>query len=148
MVKKCLEKFVLVVMFWLLCTVSATAGNLNTISSTDFKEMLDDQKPVIIADIQKKNNFRKHHFYAAVETNAYPVKTSSERNKLEIIVEMFEKTGNPIVIVGPRGTSGAKRACKYLMEQGISQEEIFLLEGGIKEWPYKELLMDIAGGCA
>ena len=61
---------------------------------------------------------------------------------------MFEKTGSPIVIVGPRGTSGARRACEYLLEQGIPQEKIFLLDGGIRDWPYKEMLMDIAGGCA
>jgi rhodanese-related sulfurtransferase len=148
MVKKWLERFVLVAIFWLFCTVSVSAGTLNIISSGDFKEMLDTQKPVIIADIQKRNDFRKHHFYAAIETNAYPVKTSSERKKLETIVEMFEKTGNPIVIVGPRGTSGSKRASEYLLEQGVPQDKIFLLEGGIREWPYKELLMDIAGGCA
>jgi rhodanese-related sulfurtransferase len=148
MVKKLLEKFVFVAIFWLLCTVSASAGTLNIISSSDFKEMLDTQEPVIIADIQKTNNFRKHHFYAAIETNAYPVKTSSQRKKLETIVKMFEKTGDPIVIVGPRGTSGSKRACEYLQEEGVPQDKIFLLKGGIREWPYKELLMDIAGGCA
>jgi len=148
MVKKWLENFVLMAMFWLLCTVSATAANINSISSRDFKEMLDNRKPVIIADIQKMNDFRKHHFYAAVETNAYPVKTSSDKDNLETIVEMFEKTGSPIVIVGPRGTSGARRACEYLLEQGIPQEKIFLLDGGIRDWPYKEMLMDIAGGCA
>ena len=148
MVKEWLEKFVLVAMFCLLCTVSATAANINSISSRDFKEMMDNRKPVIIADIQKMNDFRKHHFYAAIETNAYPVKSSFDKDKLETVIEMFEKTGNPIVVVGPRGTSASIRACEYLLERGIPQEKIFFLDGGIRDWPNPEMLMDIAGGCA
>lgn len=148
MVRKGLETFVLVAIFWMLCTVSATAGTLNSISAADFKEIMDTHKPVVIADIQKMNDFRKHHFYAAIETNAYPVKTVSDQEKLDKIVEMYKKTGNPIVVVGPRGTSAAKRAGEYLLEQDVPQDKIFLLEGGIREWPYREMLMDIAGGCA
>jgi len=148
MLRNRLEILGVVCLLWLACSVSVAAAGLNFISAAEFKEMLDTNQPIVIADIQKSNNFRKHHFYAAVETDAYPVKTDSQRKQLEKIIAMFEKTGNPIVIVGPRGTSGAKRACEYLLDQDIPQEKIFILEGGIKAWPYKEMLIDIAGGCA
>ena len=139
---------VLVTAFWLLCSVAAIAADVNFISAADFKSMLDNRKPVVIADIQKQNDFRKHHFYAAVETGAYPVRTDPQKEQLDKVVDMFEKTGNLIVIVGPRGTSGSRRAYDYLLEQGVPEKMIFILEGGIREWPYKEMLIDIAGGCA
>ncbi|RLB86256.1 MAG: rhodanese-like domain-containing protein, partial [Deltaproteobacteria bacterium] len=113
-----------------------------------FKEWLADKKPMILADIQKSNDFKKHHFYGAIETNAYPVKTSGDVAKLDVILRMFHKTGNDVIILGPRGGSSAKRAGNYLLEEGVPMEKLFILDGGIRNWPEQEMLLDVAGGCA
>lgn len=134
--------------FCLFSSTWAFAANINYIEADDFKAIIDDNTPVIIADIQKPKDFQKHQFYGSIETDAYPVKTETQQQLLDTIVEMFEKTGNQIVIVGPRGTSAAKRAFNYLLDEAIPADKLFILKGGIKQWPYKELLIDVAGGCA
>lgn len=145
MLKKAL---VMVPAFWLLCTVAAIAANINYMLADELKSMLDNKKPLVIADIQKTKEFKKHHFYSAIETSAYPVKSNADKQLLDKVVDMYAKTGNPIVIVGPRGSSASKRAYNYLLDQGVPEDKIFILKGGVKDWPYKELLIDIAGGCA
>jgi len=145
MLKKTL---LLVSVFWMLFTVAAIAAEIQYMPADDLKTMLDDKKPVVIADIQKPKEFQKHHFYSAIETSAYPVKSDAEKQLLDKVVSMYEKTDNPIVIVGPRGSSASRRAYAYLLDQDVPEDKIFILKGGIKEWPYKELLIDIAGGCA
>ena len=142
------KALVMVPAFWLLCTVVAVAADINYMAVDDFKSMLDGQKPVVIADIQKPKDFQKHHFYTAIETDAYPVKKDASKQLLDKVVDMYEKTGNPIVIVGPRGSSASKRAYKYLLEQDVPAQKVFILKGGLRAWPYKELLIDLSGGCA
>jgi rhodanese-related sulfurtransferase len=143
-----LKKLSLFVVVLLLCATNVLAGDENFITADDFKAMLDKNTPVVIADIQKAKNFQKQHFFDAVETDAYPVKKDAEKEQLGKIVELFQKTGNPVVIVGPRGGSGAKRAYRYLLDQGVPADKLFILKGGVREWPYEELLIDTAGGCA
>ncbi len=145
MVKKLL---ILMSALFLLSAAWATAAEINYIPADDFKAIIENNTPVIIADIQKPKDFQKHQFYGSIETSAYPVKTETQQQLLDKVVEMFEKTGNQVVIVGPRGTSAAKRAFKYLLDEAIPAEKLLILKGGIKEWPYKELLIDVAGGCA
>jgi len=140
-------RFVLVV---LLLSFAATAGaaELNYMDAARFKGLCSSKAPMVLADIQKPHDFRKHHFFAAIETDAYPVKTGTDKAKLEVILQMFQKTGNDVIVIGPRGGPASKRAANYLIEQGIPAEKIFVLEGGIKKWPDQEMLLDVAGGCA
>ncbi len=145
-VLKKLSVFVLALL--LLCAGNVFAGGENFITAEDFKVILDGNKPAVIADIQKPKDFQKAHFYDAIETDAYPVKKDAEKEQLGKIVEMYQKTGNQVIIVGPRGGSGSKRAYQYLLEQGIPADKLFILKGGMRKWPYEELLIDTAGGCA
>ena len=139
---------ILIPAFCLFCVAAAFAAENNYIEADAFKTMIENNAPVIIADIQKPKNFQKHQFFGSIETGAYPVKTETQQQLLDQIIEMYEKTGNQIVIVGPRGTSAAKRALQYLEDEAVPVEKIFILKGGIKKWPYTELLIDVAGGCA
>ena len=134
--------------FCLLSATWAFAAEINYIRADDFKTIIVNNTPVIIADIQKPKDFQKHQFYGSIETSAYPVKTETQQQLLDKVIEMFEKTGNQVIIVGPRGTSAAKRAFKYLLDEAVPAEKLLILKGGIKEWPHKDLLIDVAGGCA
>lgn len=140
-------KFVLVVLL-LSFAVTAGATELNYMDAARFKGLCSSKAPMVLADIQKPHDFRKHHFFAAIETDAYPVKTGGDQAKLDVIRQMFQKTGNDVIVIGPRGGPASKRAANYLIRQGIPAEKVFILEGGIKKWPDQEMLLDVAGGCA
>jgi rhodanese-related sulfurtransferase len=45
-----------------------------------------------------------------------------------------------VVIICPRGKSGAGNTYEYLRAMGISEERLRILEGGIAGWPYTEML--------
>lgn len=141
-------KLIMVVL--LLCVAATTTGaaDLTYVDAAEFKGWLNNKKPMIIADIQKPNSFQKHHFYGAIETDASPVKTGKGKGRLDVIVRMFQKTGNDVVIIGSRGGASSRRAANYLMEQGVPADKVFILDGGIKNWPDQEMLLDVAGGCA
>ncbi len=124
------------------------ATDLRYVDATQFKQWLSEKKPLILADIQKLHDYRKHHFYGALSTTAYPVKSDADRAKLSVVIEMYRKTGNMVVIIGPRGKASAKRTFAFLVKKGIPQDKIVILTGGIHDWPDREMLLDIAGGCA
>ena len=42
----------------------------------------------------------------------------------------------PIVIVCKTGNKGAKRAISVLIDEGVSADRLFILEGGGEGWPY------------
>ena len=132
-----------------LCfSVTTWSAELNFVEASTFKGWLKEKKPMILADIQKVPGFKTHHFYGAVGTNAYPAKTDQEKNKLDVILQMHEKTGMDVVIIGPRGGASSKRTAKHLIEKGIPAEKVFILKGGVNKWPDREMLLNVAGGCA
>ena len=45
-----------------------------------------------------------------------------------------------VIIVCPRGKSGAKNSYEYLVTQGVSEDRMQILEDGMTEWPFKEYL--------
>ncbi len=139
---------ILVVLLLGLVVATAEAAELNYMDAASLKERLSSKKPLVLADIQKPHDFKKHHFFAAVETDAYPVKSASDKGKLDVVRHMFQKTGNNVIVIGPRGGSASERAAKSLIELGIPAEKVFILKGGIKKWPDQEMLLDVAGGCA
>ncbi len=144
--KRWIAVIVMGIVLWGAASVGA--AGLRYVDAEQFKQWLSEKRPLILADIQKLNDYRKHHFYGAISTTAYPVKSDADRAKLAAVVEMFRKTGNMIVIIGPRGKASARRAFVYLAGQGVPPDKIVILSGGIHDWPDREMLLDIAGGCA
>lgn len=116
------------------------AGSYNYISQKDFKTWLETDKPVLICDIQNKKPFKKHHFKNAVETNAYPAKNQKQLNRLEKVIESYNKTGDKIVIVCPRGGGGAKRTYDHLLSRNIPEDKLLILKKGAAGWPYDEFI--------
>jgi len=126
---------------------AATTTVYNEMEPADLKVLLDTKQPVILVDIQKKNAYKEHHFYGSIRTFAYPAKTDSDKHSLVQAVTMYETNQNKVVIVGPRGGRASKRSYDFLAGKGIPEESLFILKGGIKKWPYKEMLLNIKGGC-
>jgi len=133
-------KQIMMLMF-LLCSCAATAiaGGYNYVEQHQFKQWLEKEKDMSIVDIQVPAEFQKQHFKGSLETNAYPVKTTVEKQKLDAILPKLSSAQNDVVIVCPRGGGGAKNTYDYLKGKGISEKRIFILKEGMQGWQYKEL---------
>ena len=105
------------------------------------KQWLEIGKKMVVVDIQEPAAFEKHHLAGAIETNAYPVKSQEERQRLNGALAKIAATKDNIVIVCPRGGGGAKNTYDYLKAQGIPEERLLILEKGMEGWPYPELIV-------
>gem|GEM_PF-1184674 len=123
------------------------AAAYNLMDPEDLKVRLDSGQPLILVDIQPVNAYREHHLYGSLATYAYPVKTELEGRSLEQAVSVYEAYRHDVVIISPRGGRAAQRAHDFLVGKGIPEEQVFILRGGISQWPYREMLLNIRGGC-
>ena len=112
----------------------AKDGKYNYISAADLEARLTDSLPTNIVDIQVEEEFAQHHIKGATPTYAYPVKSDTDRSKLDATIEELNTNADPVVIVCPRGAGGAKRTYDYLLQQGISAERLLILEKGQAGW--------------
>jgi rhodanese-related sulfurtransferase len=136
----------LIIGFILLSVQTATTGSeYNSINSTVFLKILQEKQAVHVVDIQKKNNYLQKHFAHSLATNAYPVKTAEEKNRIKAVLATLQATDNSIVIVGPRGTRASQKAYAYLLEQDIDPRRLAILEKGIRGWPAPQLLLNTSG---
>lgn len=123
-----------------LLNMAALLDSFNYVKAEEFKQWLESGKSMVLVDIQAKNEFPLHHFKDSIETNAYPLDTEEQRKLLDPAVIAAKKAGTDVVVICPRGGGGAKKAYDYLKSQGIANEKLYILEGGVEKWPYKELL--------
>lgn len=122
--------------------ISSTAAlAANYIEPQELKELLDKKQPVILVDIQPAAEFEQHHLAGSIETNAFPAKTAEETARLDKALIVIKESKAPVVVLCPRGKTGAKNSYNYLESKGISEDRMQILEGGIFEWPYKEMFV-------
>ncbi|KAF0189365.1 MAG: Rhodanese-related [Desulfobulbaceae bacterium] len=124
-----------------LFNMSALADAFNYVKADAFKQWMESGKPMVLVDIQTKNEFPLHYFKNSIEANAYPVDTDEQRKMLDSAVTAAKKAGTDVVVICPRGGGGAKKAYDYLKTQGVAEEKLFILEGGVEKWPHKEMLL-------
>ena len=123
-----------------LLNMAALFESFNYVTAEDFTQWLDSGKAMVLVDIQVKDEFALHHFKDSIETNAFPVETEEERKMIDLAVTAAKKAGTDVVVICPRGGGGAKRCYSYLKSQGIPEEKLFILEGGVAKWPHKDIL--------
>ncbi|GER94350.1 rhodanese-like domain-containing protein [hot springs metagenome] len=131
--------FVLTMVFVFVLTTAALAANY--VKPDEFKKWMETGKRTIIVDIQPKNEFQAHHFKNSIETNAFPAKTDEEKKRLDSVIEKIKKSKDDVVIICPRGRSGASNTYDYIKSKGVPENRLYILEGGIAGWPYKEMLI-------
>ena len=124
-----------------LLNVAAIFQSFNYVSPGDFKQWLEADKAMIIVDIQDKAAFAAHHFPGSIETNSFPVKSEAEKKRIDPAVTEFMKTGNDVVVICPRGGGGAKRCYSYLKSQGVAEDKLYILKGGVDKWPHRDILV-------
>lgn len=127
----------------ILCCLSLlmpyTAFAADYVKRDMFKQWLKTAKQVVIVDIQPADDYEKQHFKGSIETNAFPAKTEEERKRIDKALPAISSSKDEVVIICPRGRSGASNTYDYLVNKGVSEKRLFILEGGIAGWPYKEL---------
>ena len=104
-----LPKLFLAATALLIMIIPGTALAYNMMTADELKQRLDSKEPLILLDIQNKNAYKEHHFYGSVMTYAYPAKTDKDLESAMQGVRMYEQTGNPVVIIGPRGGRPSQR---------------------------------------
>ena len=118
---------------------SVFAANYSYVSADKLKGWLEAGKSVELVDIQEAKDFAQHHIKGSVETNGYPVKSTEDKQRLEIALQKSqEQNYEAIVVVCPRGKGGAKRTYDYLASKGVPVEKLYILTGGMQKWPYAE----------
>ncbi|WP_277058015.1 rhodanese-like domain-containing protein [Trichlorobacter lovleyi] len=131
-----------IALFFVLSIASATVAlAANYIEPQELKELFDKKKPVILVDIQPATDFEVQHLPGSIETNAFPAKTDEEKARLDKALTVIKASKDPVVVVCPRGKSGAKNSYQYLESKGVPEDRMQILEGGIAEWPFKELFV-------
>lgn len=129
------------ILFLITLLATATISHAaNYIEAEEMKQIIQQKKDVIIVDIQPGVDFEKHYLPGSIETNAFPAKTPEEKQRLDKALPAITASKAPVVIVCPRGKSGAKNSYDYLLTKGIPEERLLILDDGISGWPYKELL--------
>lgn len=134
-----MKRLLLAVVAVLLTGTAALAANY--IDADELKPLIEQKKSLIIVDIQPAADFAAHHFAGAIETNAFPAKTAEEKSRLDKVIATIKESNAPVVVVCPKGKSGAKNSYAYLVSKGIPEERLQILDGGIAEWTYKELFV-------
>ena len=125
----------------LLFAGSAYANSYNYISPDEVKADLSSSRVLLILDIQVEDEFTEHHLPGSVATYAFPVKSDTDRAKLNKVVAVQKETNQKVVIVCPRGKGGAKRSYDFMKENGVSEEKLVILEKGMSGWPYKDIVI-------
>jgi len=125
---------------FLFSAVLLYASQNNMIKPEELKNWLTSGKKVILVDIQPHEDFVKGHIKGSIETNAYPASKDEEKKRLDKVLPIIQKSNDPVVIICPRGRSGAKNSYDYLKSKGVPENRLYILEGGMAGWPYPELL--------
>ncbi|MDT2646052.1 rhodanese-like domain-containing protein [Enterococcus dongliensis] len=98
----------------------------------------DDPADYQIIDIQPKADYKKGHLPHSISVPAYPVDTEELEKLVVDNADQFKEGENPIYVVCPGGSSGAKRTISLLIDEGVDKSRLFIVENGAKKWPYKD----------
>lgn len=106
----------------------------------EVKKAIENKDKLTLLDIQVKEDYDKHHIKGTIPTYAYPVKSNSDKEKLDNVLSTLEKNNDPILVICPGGAGGATRTIDYLKGKGISKNRLYILENGQSGWTYDNLL--------
>lgn len=110
------------------------------ISPADMKKVVEDEdaESYYVVDIQPEEDFAKGHLPNSIELAAYPVDTKELEDIVTDSAEQMTDDENPIYVMCPGGGAGAKRTVSVLIDAGIDESRLYIIEDGAKGWPYKD----------
>jgi len=106
----------------------------NYISIQNFKARMDagdhENGSMVIMTAQTEKEYATGYIDAAYPTYARPLKTDADFAKLNPFLEKIKDTDADVVLICPRGASGAERPYTYFKKHGIEEKRLLILEGG------------------
>jgi len=99
------------------------------------------QGKALVVDVQTYADYTQMHFPGSLPTHAYPVRTPSQKKRIEAIIPTIKKSGKPVVLVCPGGITGAPNARLHLISRGIPNRMLYILEGGTWGYPWKGMMV-------
>ncbi|MBI9112625.1 rhodanese-like domain-containing protein [Maridesulfovibrio ferrireducens] len=114
----------------------AMKDQYNYMNGDSLQNALDQSAAIAIVDIQVADQFKAHHIKGAIQTCAYPVKSSSDKAKLDAPILDLKTGTQPVVVICPRGQGGAERTVDYLNANGIPSYRLFILTDGQDGWKH------------
>lgn len=106
----------------------------NYITVEEVKKHLDagdfENGSMIITTSQTEKEYKTGYLEIAYPTFSRPLKTDEDFAKLEPFYNKVKDTDADIVFICPRGHSGAERPYDYFKKKGVSENRLFVMEGG------------------
>jgi rhodanese-related sulfurtransferase len=133
--------FVLGIVLVISMIMPLSAFAANYVKPDEFKTWLETGKHLVIVDIQPAADFEKQHFKGSIETNAFPAKSDEEKKRIDKALAAINASKGEVVVICPRGRSGASNTYDYLKWKGVPENRLYILEGGIDGWPHKSLFV-------
>lgn len=95
----------------------------------------------IVVDVQTYDGYLKGHFPNSIPTHAYPVRTRDQIQRVMAIAPMLKKSSKPAILVCFGGVTGAPNARKVLVQSGVPNRKLYILQGGSWGWPWKNMFV-------
>ncbi|ADH87321.1 rhodanese-like domain-containing protein [Desulfurivibrio alkaliphilus] len=113
------------------------SGGYQYISAEELNKRLQAGDEMVLLDICPADEFAEGHIPGSIETNAFPTQTAEERKRLSKGLAAMQAGDEDIIIICPGGGGGARRTVDYYVDQGIAKDRIYILEDGLRKWPYE-----------
>ena len=116
--------------------------NYQYITPDDMKAKIDAKEDMLLLSVQTKDSYKEDgHLHGSIETKAYPANTEDLRKRLDKVTDKLTENDLPIYVMCMEGKGGAENAISYYVnEKKIDQTRFYIIEGGIKGWPFPEML--------
>lgn len=116
------------------CQSDNTKPDYNYISPEELKVRLDrgdiTNGRMMMFTTQTEKEYASGYLEDAIPTYARPLETDADFSKLDPVLNQVRVTSEDIIIICPRGGSGATRPFDYFEENGIHPDRMLILTGG------------------
>jgi thiosulfate/3-mercaptopyruvate sulfurtransferase len=113
-------------------------GKYNYITIEQFKARLDagdhEKGKMAIVTTQTPKEYATGYLKAAYATFARPLESGEDFAKLDPFLEKVRNTTEDIILICPRGKSGAERPFDYFAKKGVSPERMLILKDGMETY--------------
>lgn len=132
-----MNKYFILCLFFALSlslTSIGVAKDYNYISPQDLKVRLDageaENGKMIMISSQTSDEYASGHLAEAIPTYARPLKSEEDYRKLDAVMDQIQTADADIILICPRGKSGATLPFDYFEEKGIDTNRMLILTGG------------------
>lgn len=115
----------IVIFVLLLIPAIVFASQPTTICHNELAAWIEENRVVIIVDIQSPAEFREHNYTGAIPTGNDPL-------RLKKVSATLKSSKGKIILVSKTGGNDALKASDILAQGGVKRSRILILEGGME----------------